>query len=86
VSTPPLERTRPAEAVAGFLAAVAIFAAFFSLAYKPVRIAPFAIVLGLIAAGIGGRHARLAAFAVFCAGACFILGMIIAILTKHSLY
>lgn len=86
MSTPPLEPTRPAEAVAGFLAAVSIFAACFSLAYKPIRIAPFAIVLALVAAGIGGRHARLAAFAVATASVCFILAMLIAILTKHALY
>jgi hypothetical protein len=80
------DRDRPADAVAGFLAAVAIFAALFSLAYRPVRIDPFAIVVALIAAGIGGRHARLAGFAVATAGVCFVVGMVIAVLTRRPLY
>jgi len=84
--TQPLEEPRPSEAVAGFLAAVAIFASLFALAYRPIRIVPFAIVLALVAAGIGGRHARLAAFAVALSAVCFIAAMVIAVATKHPLY
>jgi hypothetical protein len=51
-----------------------------------VRIDPFAIVVALIAAGMGGRHQRLAAVAVATASACFILGMVIAILTEKPLF
>jgi uncharacterized membrane protein len=86
VNASPAESATSAESIAGLLAAIAIFAALFSLAYRPVRIDPFAIVIALIAAGIGGRHSRLASFAVFNAAACFVVGMIIAILTKHPLY
>jgi hypothetical protein len=86
VNASPAEPASSAESVAGFLAAVAIFAALFSLAYRPVRIDPFAIVLALIAAGIGGRFSRLASVAVFTASACFIAGMVIAIFTRHPLY
>jgi hypothetical protein len=86
VNAQPVEQNRPAETVAGFLAAVAIVAALLSLAYRPIRLDPFAIVLALIAAGIGGRHARLAAVAVATASVCFILGMIIAIVTEKPLF
>jgi len=86
VSTAPVERDRPAETVAGFLAAVAIVAALLSLAYRPIRLDPFAIVVAFVAAGIGGRHARLAAVAVAVASVCFIFGMIIAIVTERPLY
>jgi hypothetical protein len=86
VSAQPVERDRPADTAAGLLAAVAIVAALLSLAYRPVRLDPFAIVVALIAAGIGGRHQRLAAVAVATASACFILGMVIAILTEKPLF
>jgi tetrahydromethanopterin S-methyltransferase subunit F len=86
VSAQPVERDRPAETIAGFLAAVAIVAALLSLAYRPIRLDPFAIVVALIAAGIGGRHQRLAAIAVATASACFILGMVIAILAEKPLF
>jgi hypothetical protein len=79
-------RDRPAEVVAGFLAAVAIFAAAVAVVYRPVRVAPAAILIGLVAAGMGGRHARLAAFAVAFATVCWIAGMIVAVLTGHELF
>ncbi|MBA3718122.1 MAG: hypothetical protein H0W87_07855 [Actinobacteria bacterium] len=82
----PVDRDRPVETIAGFLAAVAIVAALLSLAYRPVRIDPFAIVLALVAAGMGGRHQRLAAIAVATASVCFILGMVIAILAEKPLF
>lgn len=96
MSTPPVEQNgvgaqsggeaRPSEAIAGFLAAIAIVAAFLSLFYRPIRLDPFAIVVALIAAGMGGRHQRLAAFAVGIASLCFILGMFFAVLTDRPLY
>jgi hypothetical protein len=81
-----VERDRPADTVAGLLAALAIVAALLSLVYRPIRLDPFAIIVAFVATGIGGRHARLAAVAVAVASACFILGMVIAILTRRPLY
>jgi len=77
---------RPAEAVAGVLAAAAIFASLVSVAHRPLRITPFAILISLIAAGIGGRHQRLAAWAVGISGACFIVGTFLAIVTNHPIF
>ena len=57
------ERLRPAELVSGFLSAAAIFVSLMGLAYRPVRLIPFAILLALVSAAIGGRNAKLAAFA-----------------------
>jgi hypothetical protein len=82
----PVEQDRPREAVAGFLAAVSIFASVFALAYKPIRIIPFALVVSFVAVGIGGRHRGLATFALIFAAGCFVAAMIIAIATGHSLY
>jgi hypothetical protein len=58
------ERQRPAESVAGIIAAAALFVGLIAIFYRPVRLSPVALVVALIAAGIGGRHARLAAAAV----------------------
>ncbi len=77
---------RPAESVAGILAAIAIFGSVIALAYRPVRITPFTILISLIAAGIGGRHQKLAAAALAISGACFIAGTFFAIITNHPIF
>jgi hypothetical protein len=88
VSVPPapVERDRPADAVAGFLAAAAIFISLMGLAYRPVRLVPVAILLALVATGIGGRNERLAQLAVAVGAASFAVGMALAVLTGHPLY
>jgi hypothetical protein len=77
---------RPAEVVAGLLATFAIFVSCIGLVYRPVRITPFTILLALIAAGIGGRHARLAAWAVAISSACFVFGTFFAIWTNNPIF
>jgi hypothetical protein len=86
VSSTPYRGTRPSETVAGFLAAAAIFLSFVGLAYRPLRMVPFAILLALIAAGIGGRNERLAMFAVAIGAACFAIGLAVAVITSHPLW
>jgi hypothetical protein len=86
MSTPVQAADRPAEAVAGLLASIAIFASCLALVYRPIRITPFTILLSLIAAGIGGRHQRLAAWALGISGACFIVGTLIAVATDHPIF
>jgi len=86
VSASARTRDRPAETVAGILAAIAIFGSIIALAYRPVRITPFTILISLIAAGIGGRHQKLAAAALVISGACFILGTFLAITTNHPIF
>jgi hypothetical protein len=86
VSTPARTADRPAETVAGILATLAIVASLVALDYRPVRITPFAILISLIAAGIGGRNQRLAAAALAISGACFIVGTFFAIITNHPIF
>jgi hypothetical protein len=86
VSTPARTADRPADAVAGLLATLAIFGSCLALAYRPVRIIPFTILIALIAAAIGGRHQRLAAYALVISGACFIAGTFFAIITNHPIF
>jgi hypothetical protein len=82
----PAERGRPSETVAGFLASAALFVALAGVAYRPLRLIPFAVLLALIAAGMGGRHARLAAFAVGVCTLCFAAGLAIAVATSNPLW
>jgi hypothetical protein len=86
VSARPVTRDRPADAVAGLLAACSIFASLVALAYRPARITPFTIGIALVAVGIGGRNARLAALAVAVGSICFVLGMTIAVLTENPIF
>jgi len=85
-TTPTTPQHRPAETVGGFLAAGAIFVSLVGVAYRPLRLIPFAILLSLIAAGIGGRSERLATYAVAIGAACFAIGLAVAVITSHPLW
>jgi len=85
-SEPIPRRGGAADTVAGFLAAFSIFFAAIGVFYKPLRLILPAIVLALIATGIGGRNERLARVAIFTCVICWVLGMTVAVVTKHSLW
>lgn len=74
------------ETLGGFLAAIAIFVSAIGVAYRPLRLIPFAVLLALLASAIGGRSARLATAAVVFAAGCFVLGMAVAVATSHPLW
>jgi hypothetical protein len=86
VSTTPYDRTGPAETIAGFLAAAAIFVSVTGIMYRPLRLIPLAIVLALVAVGIGGRAARLATWAVAITAASFAVGLAAAVITSNPLW
>jgi branched-subunit amino acid transport protein len=86
MSAAPYERARPAETIGGFLAAAAIFVGLAGVTYRPLRIIPVAILLALVAAGIGGRHGRLATYAVFICALCFAVGLAAAVITSNPLW
>ena len=86
VSAHPESRERPADAIAGLLASLSIFVSLVGVAYRPARLIPAALLLALLAAAMGGRHQRLAAFAIGIGGACFVIGMAAAVITDHPLY
>ena len=75
-----------ADAIAGLLAALAIFLSLISLAYRPGRLVPAALLMALLATAIGGRHQRLAALALAVGAVCFVVGMALAVLTDNPLY
>jgi hypothetical protein len=74
------------EAVAGYLAAIAIFASLISLAWHPLRLLAPAMLLALISAGMVGRGKRLPFVAVLTVGVCFFLGMMISVITGRALW
>jgi hypothetical protein len=86
------------DTVTGLMSATAIFLAVLgatdlhlsisgeNVQMRPVRIGVAAVVLALIAAGLGGRHRKLAAVACVIAGAGWLLGMIIAVVTERPLF
>jgi hypothetical protein len=80
------ESTRPREAVAGLLAAGALFLGGMELLYRPFRLAPAALILLLIATVMSSEQQKLvrAGFAVV--GVCFVVGAALQVLTHHPLY
>jgi hypothetical protein len=86
------------DTLAGLMSATAIFVGLLAitnlnlslgdahLQMRPIRIGVAAVVLALIAAGIGGRHSRLAAIAVAITGFSWALGMVIAVLTQRPVF
>jgi Domain of unknown function (DUF4383) len=77
---------RPGETLAGFLASAALFVSLLGLAYRPLRLIPFAILIALVAAAIGGRHGRLATLAVCVGAGCLALGLALAVVTSNPLW
>ena len=82
----PSGRWTAADTIAGLLATVSIFSSAVGLAYRPVRLIPFAILLAFVAARMSERQKRLAGLAVAAAVICWTLGMTIAVVTKNPLY
>lgn len=79
-------QSRPADTVAGYLAALSIFASAIALAWHPLRLLLPAMLLALISAGMAERNKRLAFAAVLIVAICFFLGMTISIVTSRPLW
>lgn len=89
MSSAPFEddRHRPAEIAAGYLAAISLTASAIALVYRPVRLAPFAILVALIAVALAGeRNRKLAAAAVAAGTLAWLVGMAIAVLMSRPIY
>jgi hypothetical protein len=85
-STPLQEGYRPADAVAGLLASMSIFASLTAIFWHPLRLVIASILFALIAAGMSRRYQLLSGIAVAVGGLAWILGMTIAVLTSHPLW
>jgi hypothetical protein len=76
----------PAEVVSGFLAVISIAGSILALAWDPLRVSPFAVLLALISVGMAPREARLPLLAVAVGALCFFGGLTIAVTTNNPLY
>jgi len=79
-------RRNSVEAVAGFLAAASLFTSLVALAYHPVALSVASCLMALVASGMSVKHRTLCLVAVVVAAVCFVGGMVIAVVTTHSLW
>jgi hypothetical protein len=77
---------RAGEAIAGLLAASAIFLGLMELLYRPFRLAPAALILLLIATVMSTEHQRLIRIGFAAVGIGFVIGAALQVLTHHPLY
>jgi hypothetical protein len=77
---------RPAEAVAGFLAASGLFIGCLELFYRPFRLAPVAVILLLVATVMSRTQHRLIRIGFAATGICFVAGAALPVITHHPLY
>ena len=80
------QREGASASIAGFLATLAIFVSLIGIAHRPARLIPPAIVVALIALAMGGRHQRLAVFALIVCGVAWLVGMTVAVSVNHPLF
>ena len=86
MTSPASDSTSAGELVAGLVAAATIAASGIALVHKPLLTAPIAIVLALLAVGMGGRRSRLPLVALTVASLGWMVGMTIAVLSNRPLY
>ena len=77
---------RQADRVAGFLCAFSFVLSGIAVTRTPGLLATAAILVALVAVVMTETHRTLAAVAVAVAGAAFVLGMVVAVLTDSGLY
>jgi hypothetical protein len=77
---------RRADRVAGFLCAFSFALSGIAIARTPGLLATAAVILALVASRMTQTHRTLAAVAVGVAGAAFVLGMTVAVLTDSGIY
>ena len=80
------DSSSPVEAIAGLLAAAALFIGFLELFYRPFRLVPAAVILLLIATIMSKRQQRLIALGFAVVGICFVAGAALQVWTKHPLF
>jgi hypothetical protein len=86
VSSSTRDSIRPADAVAGFLAASGLFLGFLELFYRPFRLAPAAVVLLVIATVMSRDQQRLIKIGFAATGIGFVAGAALQVITHHPLY
>jgi hypothetical protein len=85
-STTSDSRTGSVDAIAGLLAASALFLGLLELAYRPFRLAPAAVILLLVATVMTTEYKTLIRLGFAAVGVCFVVGAALQIITHHPLY
>jgi hypothetical protein len=85
-AVPPAARERPADIVAGFLAALAMVGGLIAVVERPVPVGVLSIFIGFLAAAMAERSERLAAAGVTIASLGFLGGMIVSVITSRPLW
>ena len=81
------ERSRVPEIMAGYLATFSIFLSALAVVYRPVRLAPVAIILALLATTLATeRNDGFVRIAVYAGIAGWLLGMTAAVVTDSPLW
>jgi hypothetical protein len=80
------DRMRPAEAVAGLLAAGALFLGAMELVYRPFRLAPAALILLLVATVMSRDQQPLIRLGFAVVGICFVVGAALQVTVHHPLF
>lgn len=85
------ESERPREATsaqlaADFLATIALFTGLIGIVYTPGLVCTAAVVVAILAATIGGRDRWLAPATVAVTGACWVIGMMLAVLLERPIF
>jgi hypothetical protein len=76
----------PSQLGADFLATFALFAGLVGIVYRPGQLATAAVFVAVLAAAIGGRDRWLVPFTVVVTGACWFVGMTLAILLERPIF
>jgi hypothetical protein len=79
-------RPSATQLVADFLATFAIFAALAAIVVDPGRLATAAVVISLLAAGMGGRDRHLVPASVVITTVCWFVGMMLAIALERPIF
>ena len=76
----------PSQLAADFLATFALFAGLIGIVYTPGIVCTAAVIVAILAATIGGRDRWLVPFTVAVTGACWLIGMTLAILLERPIF
>ena len=76
----------PAQLAADFLATIAFFAGLIGIVYTPGLVCTAAVIVAVLAATIGGRDRWLVPVTVGVTGACWLIGMMLAVLLERPIF
>ena len=76
----------PSQLAADFLATFALFAGLIGIVYTPGIVCTAAVIVAILAATIGGRDRWLVPVAVAVTGACWLVGMMLAVLLERPIF